>query len=85
MNKKIPMRTCVISRQRLAKAELLRIVCTKDNQVIVDVLGKINGHGVYVQKKLDIIDKLEKSKMLDKLFDQNIDKSVYDELREKVS
>ena len=41
--KKIPMRTCVITREKLPKKELLRIVRTPEGEVVVDETGKING------------------------------------------
>ena len=43
--KKIPMRTCVVSREKLPKNELIRVVKTDDG-VIDDLTGKVNGQGV---------------------------------------
>jgi predicted RNA-binding protein YlxR (DUF448 family) len=45
--KKIPMRTCVVTKEKLPKKELLRIVKTDDG-IIVDETGKVNGHGCYI-------------------------------------
>ena len=42
-NKKIPMRSCVVSREKLPKQELIRIVKNKDNEIFVDITGKQNG------------------------------------------
>ena len=43
--KKIPLRSCVITKERLPKQELLRIVKTKEQEVKVDPTGKLNGRG----------------------------------------
>ena len=43
--KKIPMRTCVITKEKLPKQELIRIVRTKEEKIIVDETGKANGRG----------------------------------------
>ena len=39
--KKVPMRKCLVSNQSFPKKELFRVVKTKDNQVILDITGKI--------------------------------------------
>ena len=48
-NKKIPMRSCVVTREKLPKQELLRVVKTTDGIIIADVSGKINGRGTAKQ------------------------------------
>ena len=52
--KKIPLRTCVITKEKLPKKELIRIVRNKDGEVSVDETGKQNGKGVYLKRDLDI-------------------------------
>ena len=79
-NKKIPMRSCVVSREKLPKQELIRIVKNKDNEVFVDTTGKQNGRGIYIKKDLDILEKAKKSKIMDKLLESKIEDSIYEEL-----
>ena len=38
-NKKIPMRTCVVTKEKLEKRELLRIVRTKELEIKIDPTG----------------------------------------------
>ena len=38
-NKKIPLRTCVVSKEKLPKQELIRIVKNNENNVFVDLTG----------------------------------------------
>lgn len=52
--KKIPMRMCAVTREKLPKMELIRVVKT-DNGVVVDETGKVNGHGVYLKKMLVLL------------------------------
>ena len=79
-NKKIPMRSCVVSREKLPKQELIRIVKNKENNVFVDVTGKQNGRGIYIKKDLEVLEKAKKSKIMDKLLEIKIEDSIYDEL-----
>lgn len=44
----MPQRTCVICRQKKDKRELIRIVRTSDEGVVVDPTGKRNGRGAYL-------------------------------------
>ena len=52
--KKIPMRSCVITKEKLPKKDLIRVVRTPDGEVIIDTVGKANGRGAYL-KKLSLI------------------------------
>ena len=83
--KKIPMRTCVVSNEKLPKKELIRVVRDKDGNVSVDLTGKANGRGVYLKGDVEIIEKAKKSKILDRKLEVNIPDSIYEELMEVVS
>ena len=79
--KKIPLRTCVVSKEALPKKELLRIVRTPEKNVIVDITGKANGRGAYIKKDISILEKAQKSKILEKRLECSIDDEVYEEIR----
>lgn len=83
--KKIPMRTCIISKEKLEKKDLLRIVRTPDNNVIVDVTGKQNGRGAYLKKDIDVINKALDTKILEKILNVKIPAEVYEEARKLCS
>lgn len=79
--RKIPLRTCVITKEKLPKKELLRIVRTPDGLVVVDETGKINGRGAYIKKDVKVLEKARKSKILEKRLECSIAEEVYDEIR----
>ena len=62
--KKIPMRSCVVTKEKYPKMELVRIVRTPENEVIVDLTGKANGRGAYLKKDITVIEKAQKTKVL---------------------
>ena len=78
--KKIPMRTCVVTREKQEKKNLLRVVRTPEGEVIVDLTGKSNGRGAYVTKDLAVIEKAKKTKALEKHLETVIPDSIYQEL-----
>ena len=80
MVKKIPMRKCVVTNERWPKKELVRVVRTPDNTVIVDLTGKANGRGAYLKKQLDVIETARKKKILDKHLEIAVPDEIYEEL-----
>lgn len=82
--KKIPMRSCVVTHEKYPKKELIRVVKTETG-IVVDETGKINGHGVYLKKDKEVIEKAKKSKILDRLLESEITEEVYNKLNELVN
>ena len=82
--KKIPMRTCVITGEKLPKKELIRVVRTPEGSVIVDESGKANGRGAYLKKDIETFNKAQKSKILNKRLEVEVPDSIYDDLKTKV-
>ena len=79
--RKIPLRSCVVTKERLPKQELLRIVRTPQKDVVVDLSGKLNGRGAYIKKDLEVLEKAKKSKILEKRLECNIPEDVYEEIK----
>ena len=79
--KKIPMRMCVVTRERFPKQELIRVVVNKDGIVTVDETGKLNGKGAYIKKDIDVLNKAISNKILDRTLDVTISDDIYNELR----
>ncbi len=82
--KKIPMRTCVITKEKLDKRDLIRVVRTPEKNVIVDPSGKQNGKGAYLKKDLDVIVKAQKSKAIERILEVPIPDSIYEELKKMI-
>ncbi|MBQ3308020.1 MAG: YlxR family protein [Bacilli bacterium] len=79
--KKIPLRTCVVTKENLPKKDLLRIVRTPEGEVKADESGKLNGRGAYIKKDLEVLEKAKKTKILENRLECNISDEVYDEIR----
>ena len=78
--KKIPMRMCVVTRERYPKKDLIRVVKT-DEGVIVDLTGKVNGHGVYLKKDISVIETAQTKKVLNHALETEVPESIYEELK----
>ena len=84
-NRKIPMRSCVVTREKLPKAELLRIVKTPDGNVLVDTSGKMNGRGAYIKRDPLVLEKAKKNKILEKILEVEIPVEVYEEVNKIIN
>ena len=82
--KKIPMRSCVVTHEKLPKNELVRVVRTPDGNVIVDRSGKANGRGAYLKCDLSVFEKARTSHILNRILEVDVPDSVFDELRKLV-
>ncbi|MFI3260312.1 MAG: YlxR family protein [bacterium] len=83
--KKIPMRMCAVTRERFEKQNLIRVVKTPEGNVEIDPTGKLNGRGVYLKKDLEVMEKASKRNVLSKVFDIDIDKEIYEELKKYIN
>lgn len=82
--KKVPERTCIGCNETRPKKELLRIVKDKENNISIDLTGKMNGRGAYICANEQCLEKAMKSNRLSRAFEQNIDKEIYEDLRDVI-
>ena len=78
--KKIPLRTCIITGEKLPKKDLLRIVRTPEENVVVDLTSKANGRGAYIKKDISIINKARLEKKLERHLECKIPDCIYEEI-----
>ena len=78
--KKVPMRKCVVTNEQAPKSSLLRVVRTPEGSVVVDLTGKVRGHGVYLKKDLEVILMAKKRKSLDRALEIQVPDEIYEEL-----
>ena len=80
--KKTPMRTCVVTKEKLEKKDLIRVVRTPDGEVVIDLTGKKNGRGAYLKKDALVFAKAKKSQVLDRILEVKVNDEVYEELND---
>lgn len=79
--RKVPLRTCVITKEKCEKKDLIRVVKNNQNEVFVDLTGKQNGRGAYIKKNIDVLNKAIKTNALGKHLECEISEEVYEEIR----
>jgi len=84
-NKKIPMRQCVGCAEMKSKKELLRIIKTPEEEVVLDTTGRKNGRGAYICASMECLNKAQKNKGLERSLKTAIPTAVYESLKEEMS
>lgn len=79
--KKIPLRTCMGCNEKKPKKELVRIVKNKNGEIFIDRTGKADGRGAYICDSIECLEKIIKSKRLEKVLEITIPEEVYNNLR----
>ncbi len=74
---------CVVTREKLPKKELLRIV-KFDGRVSVDETGKQNGKGCYLKKDREVLAKAKKTHVLERVLETEIPDEIYEEIEKFV-
>ena len=84
MNKKIPMRQCVGCREMKPKKELIRIIRTAENDLLVDATGKKNGRGAYICPRRECLDKAVKGKGIERSLKTAVSPDIYQDFEREM-
>ena len=79
--KKQTQRTCMGCNEKKDKNQLIRIVKRKNEEIVIDRTGKTEGRGAYICDNQKCLEKLIKSKRLERVFEMNISEEIYESLR----
>lgn len=80
---KIPMRQCTGCREMKNKKEMMRVIKTKEEEIVLDATGRKNGRGAYLCFSRDCLEKAMKSKGLERSLKTAIPKEVYENLEKE--
>lgn len=83
--KKIPMRKCTGCGEMKPKKELIRVILTPEEEIVLDATGKKNGRGAYICRSEECLMKACKSHGLDKSLKTGIPEQIYDLLKEELA
>lgn len=84
MAKKIPLRQCIGCGEMKSKKELLRVLRTEDQGIILDTTGRKNGRGAYICPDPECMERARKSRGLDRAFRMPVPDEIYDSLTKEI-
>ena len=82
--KKIPLRQCIGCGEMKSKKEMIRVLKTSDDEIVLDATGRKNGRGAYLCPSMDCFKKAVKNKGLERSFKTAIPKEVYETLEKEM-
>ena len=82
--RKIPMRPCMGCGERKEKKQLIRIIRSPEEEIILDTTGKQNGRGAYLCNSVECLRKAQKKKALERALNTPIPDTVYEELEKEM-
>ena len=81
----MPLRTCVVTKEKLEKKDLIRVVKNNNGEVFVDLTGKANGRGAYIKKDINVLNDAKRTKALEKHLETSISEEVYKNIEDVIN
>lgn len=81
--RKVPMRKCTGCGEMKNKKEMLRVLKTPEDEIILDATGRKNGRGAYLCFDKECLQKAIKNRGLERSLKAAIPASVYESLEKE--
>ena len=78
------MRQCVGCQEMKSKKEMLRVLKTAEDEVVLDTTGRKNGRGAYLCFSSECLKKARKNRGLERSLKMGIPPEVYDSLEKEL-
>ena len=82
--KKVPLRQCIGYQEMKSKKEMIRVIKTAEDEIMLDATGRKNGRGAYLCPSMECLKKAVKGKGLERSFKMAIPKEVYETLEKEM-
>ena len=82
--KKIPLRQCIGCGEMKSKKEMIRVIKTAEDQILLDATGRKNGRGAYLCPSMECFNKAVKGRGLERSFKMAIPREVYETLEKEM-
>ena len=83
MKTKIPMRQCTGCREMKSKKEMLRVLRTTEDEILLDASGKKTGRGAYICFSKDCLNKAIRNHGLERSLKVSVPGEVYEKLEKE--
>ena len=84
MAKKLPLRMCTGCGEMKPKREMIRVLKTPEDEIVIDATGKKNGRGAYICCSITCLQKAVKTKGLERSLKVGIPKELVETLEKEM-
>ena len=82
---KIPMRQCTGCREMKSKKEMIRVLKTPEDEIVLDTTGRKNGRGAYVCPSIECLDKAIRNHGIERSLKTSVPEEVYEDLKKELA
>ena len=82
--KKVPLRQCIGCQEMKSKKEMIRVIKTAEDEIMLDATGRKNGRGAYLCPSMECLKKAVKGKGLERSFKMALPIEVYETLEKEM-
>lgn len=82
--RKVPMRQCIGCGEMKSKRDMIRVLRTTENEIVLDTTGRKNGRGAYLCGSSECFQKAVKSRGLERALKTAIPAEVYESLEKEI-
>ena len=82
--RKVPMRQCIGCREMKSKKEMIRVLKTTEDEIVLDTTGKKNGRGAYLCFSRDCLEKAIRNHGLERSLKTAVPDEVYERLKKEL-
>lgn len=82
--KKVPMRQCVGCGEMKSKKQLIRIIKTPEDEIVLDTTGRKNGRGAYICADGNCLKLARKKRGVERSLKMSIPDEVYASLEQEI-
>ena len=82
--KKVPLRQCIGCQEMKSKKEMIRVIKTAEDEIMLDATGRKNGRGAYLCPSMECLKKAVKGKGQERSFKMAIPKEVFETLEKEM-
>ena len=81
---KVPMRKCVGCGEMKNKKELIRVLKTPEEEILLDATGRKNGRGAYLCRDQECLLRAVRNKGLERSLGMKIPEEIYENLKKEM-
>ena len=67
-----------------SKRDMIRVLKTENDEILLDATGKKNGRGAYICKSKECLEKAVKNRVIDLSLKTGISPEIYDSLKKEI-
>ena len=81
---KTPLRQCTGCREMKSKKEMIRVLKTPENEIVLDATGRKNGRGAYICRSGECLEKAIRNHGIERSLKTGILPEIYDSLKKEI-